>query len=43
VTVVRQTGATTGGKTVYASAGIESEKRVFVWGGVPPVVPTPTP
>jgi LysM repeat protein len=43
VNVVRQTGATTGGKTVYASAGIESEKRVFVWGGVPPVVPTPTP
>jgi LysM repeat protein len=43
VSVVRQTGSTEGGKTVYVSAGAESERRVFAWGGVPPVMPTPTP
>jgi LysM repeat protein len=43
VMVVRKTGTTDAGNTVYIAAGLPSERRVFVWGGNAPAAPSPTP
>jgi LysM repeat protein len=43
VTVVRKTGTTDGGKSVYVSAGATSERRVFGWGGTGEPAATPKP
>jgi LysM repeat protein len=43
VMVVRKTGTTDAGNTVYVAAGAPSERRVFAWGGTAAPAATPTP